>query len=224
MKHIFSNKFTKIIKPWLKKNYIVFIILFALIAIGISIFIGISQSVWFDEAYSIELAKKSLSQIVSLTAVDVHPPFYYFILHYWGNIFGWGELALRSLSAICLGGSVMITGLLVKKIFGYRASYFVLPFVAFSPLLIRYGFEIRMYALAGLIGISATFVLVLAKMYGNSKKSRILYFIYAVLVALGMFTLYYMALLWLAHFVWLVYQSIKGKKNYYPQSGYGHMV
>lgn len=209
----FSNKFTKIVKPWLKKNYVLVLILCAVIAITISLLIGIAQSVWFDEAYSIELSKQSLSQIVNLTSVDVHPPLYYFLLHGWGSIFGWDEIALRSLSAIAMGGAVVFAGLLVKKLFGYRALYFTLPFIVFSPLLLRYGFEIRMYAVAALIGITATYVLVSARLTDNIKRSKILYVIYALLVALGMFTLYYMALLWLAHFVWLAYQTYKDKEK-----------
>jgi len=42
--------------------------------------------------------------MLRLTALDTHPPFYYLILKMWGNLFGWGELALRSLSAIFMAG------------------------------------------------------------------------------------------------------------------------
>jgi len=213
MKHNYSKKLTKVVKPWLKRHFTLVLILSAIIAVAICLIIGSMQSVWFDEAYSITLAKNSFSGIVNLTAVDVHPPFYYFLLHSWGGIFGWSEIALRSLSAIAMGGAIVFAGLLVKKIFGYRAAYFTLPFIVFSPLLLRYGFEIRMYAVAALIGIAATHVLVSAKLTKDIKRSKILYGIYALLVALGMFTLYYMALLWLAHFVWLAYQTYKDKEK-----------
>jgi len=213
MTHNFSKKLTKVVKPWLKKHFILVLILSAFIAAAISLTIGLMQSVWFDEAYSITLAKNSFSGIISLTSVDVHPPFYYFLLHSWGSLFGWSEIALRSLSALAMGGAIVFAGLLVKKIFGYRAAYFTLPFIVFSPLLLRYGFEIRMYAVAALIGIAATYVLVSARLTQNVKRSKILYIIYALLVALGMFTLYYMALLWLAHFVWLAYQTYKDKEK-----------
>ncbi len=213
MTHNFSKKLTKVAKPWLKKHFILVLILSAVVAVAISLIIGLMQSVWFDEAYSIELSKQSLSQIVNLTSVDVHPPFYYFLLHGWGSVFGWSEIALRSLSAIAMGGAVVFAGLLVKKLFGYRAAYFTLPFIVFSPLLLRYGFEIRMYAVAAFIGIAATYVLVSARLTNNIKRSKILYTIYALLVALGMFTLYYMALLWLAHFVWLACQTYKDKEK-----------
>ncbi len=213
MTHNFSKKLTKVAKPWLKKHFILVLILSAVVAVAISLIIGLMQSVWFDEAYSITLAKNSFSGIINLTAVDVHPPFYYFLLHSWGGIFGWSEIALRSLSAVAMGGAVVFAGILVKKLFGYRAAYFTLPFIVFSPLLLRYGFEIRMYAVAALIGIAATYVLVSARLTNNIKRSKILYVIYALLVALGMFTLYYMALLWLAHFVWLAYQTYKDKEK-----------
>ena len=64
----------------------------------------------------------------------------------------------------------------------------------------RYGFEIRMYAMASLIGVAATVMLVRA----HSSKRWTDWLIYGALVALGMYTLYYLALLWLAHLAWLV--------------------
>ena len=69
-----------------------------------------------------------------------------------------------------------------------------------APLLMRYGFEVRMYAMASLIDVATTAMLVRA----HSSKRWTDWLIYGVLVALGMYTLYYLALLWLAHLAWLV--------------------
>ena len=54
--------------------------------------------------------------------------------------------------------------------------------------------------MASLIGVAATAMLVRA----HSSKRWADWLIYGVLVALGMYTLYYLALLWLAHLAWLV--------------------
>ncbi len=58
-----------------------------------------TQSIWFDEAFSVWVAKAGVLQIIQTTAKDTHPPLYYFILHYWMAIFGDSELAVRGLSA-----------------------------------------------------------------------------------------------------------------------------
>jgi len=199
--------------PWAERYFILLLISGAIIAMLISLGIGLSQSVWFDEAYSIMVAKQPLSQLLHLAAVDTHPPLYYITLKAWAGAFGWGEFALRSLSVLALGGSLIFGGLLVKRLFGVRAALVALPFIVLAPFLLRYGFEIRMYALASFIGISATYVLVAAVEAHTSTKRWVLYGIYAVLVALGVYTLYYTALLWAAHLLWLIYVTVKQRKS-----------
>lgn len=170
------------------------------VAAALSLWIGLRQSVWFDEAYSIMVAKRSVSEIVRLSALDTHPPLYYLVLKIWANVFGWSELALRSLSVIFYGASIAVAGCFIKRHFNARAAIYVLTMLLLAPLLMRYGFEIRMYAMASLIGVAATVMLVRA----HSSKRWTDWLIYGALVALGMYTLYYLALLWLAHLAWLV--------------------
>jgi uncharacterized membrane protein len=174
--------------------------------------IGLGQSVWFDEAYSVMIAKQPVLDLIHLTSVDTHPPLYYLLLKAWAGVFGWSELALRSLSVVAMGGAIVFGGLLAKRMFGVRAALISLPFIALSPLLLRYGFEIRMYALASLIGIAATFVLVSAIEMKEKPRQWRLYALYALLVALGMYALYYTVLLWITHFAWLVWRSYRDRK------------
>jgi mannosyltransferase len=47
-----------------------------------------TQSLWYDEAWSVWISKLAAPQMVQATAADVHPPFYYFLLHYWMIVFG----------------------------------------------------------------------------------------------------------------------------------------
>ncbi len=199
----------------LEKNFISVLIISALIAMAISFFIGSYQSVWFDEAYSISVAQQPLSQLMHFTAIDTHPPFYYLLLKLWAGIFGWSEIALRSLSVLSMGGALVFAGLLTKKMFNTRAALVTLPFIAFAPFLLRYGFEIRMYALASLICIAATYILIHAVSANETKKRQKLFLLYGFLVALGMYTLYYTAFVWLAHFVWLIWKNKKDKKIIY---------
>ncbi|QQS22021.1 glycosyltransferase family 39 protein [Candidatus Saccharibacteria bacterium] len=187
----------------------------AAVAMVASLFIGMKQSVWFDEAYSILVARHSPSEIISLTAVDTHPPAYYLLLHVWGAMVGWNEFALRSLSVLAYGGSIFVAGLLAKRLFGTRAAVITSIFLLMAPLLMRYGFEIRMYALASLIGVLATLCLVAAH---ESPRKWWLWVLYGVLVAVGVYTLYYLALLWIAHLVWLLYIDRKQRQTFWRQS------
>lgn len=156
------------------------------------------SSIWFDEAFSAFIVRFNFFQIARYTATDVHPPFYYWILKIWTMLFGTSEIAFRSLSLI-FGMTAIIFGfLLVRRLFGRRAAFASLLFLAISPMLIRYGQEARMYTLAATIALAATYVLTFAV----QSKNRRPWVIYGILVTLGMWTHYFTALVWLSHWLW----------------------
>ena len=160
--------------------------------------IGLRNSIWFDESYSAYLIRGNFSDIWSLTAIDVHPPFYYFCLKIWSLIFGTSDIALRSMSVFFGALSIIFMFHLLKHWFGVKVSSVATFFLSLSPMLIRYGQEMRMYTLVFLIVVLATYVLELAL---DTKKTR--YFIlYAVLISLGMWTQYLTAIAWITHIIY----------------------
>ncbi|MFZ2544691.1 MAG: glycosyltransferase family 39 protein [Candidatus Saccharimonadales bacterium] len=193
-----NNVATKII---IEKWWIV-VLIGMLVTFVLALWMGQNQNIWFDEAYSVLVAKQPISQLLSLTGVDAHPPFYYLLLKLWGETFGWSELALRSLSAVFASLGVGAMVLLIRRLFSTKTAITVLPFITIGPFWLRYGYEIRMYTLAGFISILATYVLVKAL----ASKGRKWWIVYALLVALGMYTLYMTAVVWLAHLAWLLMQ------------------
>lgn len=195
-----------------EKHFLLLVVGFALIFAVISLSIGMSQSVWFDEAYSITLAKRPIGELVHLTAIDVHPPVYYLFLHFWGGLFGFGELSLRLSSVIPMFFAIILMAILLKRLFNKPFAGFATLLLCLSPMLIRYGFEIRMYAMATMLAVLATIVLVLIEAEKNAKRRHLLQFAYAALVALGMLTLYYTIVIWLTHFAYLIWQTVKSKK------------
>lgn len=166
--------------------------------------IGLQQSLWFDDDYSVLLATRSVGDLIHLTSIDVHPPLYYLLLKGWGTMLGWTDLAMRSLSILFTVGALAVGGLLIRKMFGNRAAIGSMLIVALAPLLMRYGFEVRMYAMASFIGISATYALYSA--WKSKGRTQVYWLIaYAVLLVLGLYTVYSLALLWIAHAVWVIY-------------------
>jgi uncharacterized membrane protein len=165
------------------------------------LFLGKGQSIWFDENYSVILAKQPVLDLIKQTGVDAHPPRYYLLLKGWGHIFGWSELALRSLSAVLAALTVGVVAMLIRRLFTVRVALISLPFLIFAPFWLRYGYEVRMYALAGLIGALGSWALARAV---DGKTDRKRWTLYMVAVAAGMYTLYMTAVVWLAHFVWLL--------------------
>jgi len=184
--------------------------------LGIAVFLTITllnaprASIWFDEAFSVYLSQFNYWDIARYTAADVHPPFYYWLLKAWSSIFGTTELAYRSLSIVLGAATAVVAFFLSRKLFGRKVAWLALLFIVLSPMLIRYSDEARMYTLAALIVMSATYVLVRAE----ETKKKSLWIWYGVLVALGMWTHYFTALAWLAHWAWRATQVWRKGDNF----------
>lgn len=164
--------------------------------------ININGSVWFDESFSAYLIRGNFTDILSLTAADVHPPFFYFCLKIWSLIFGTSAISLRFMSVFFGGVSIILVFHLIKRWFNLKAATISAALLSISPLLIRYGQEMRMYTLALAIVIGATYVLELALESPNKKRYWVLY---AILLALGIWTHYFVVAAWIAHLIYLIF-------------------
>ena len=111
--------------------------------------IGIShESIWYDEAFSYTMAKHSPGDILKLTAYDNHPPLYYLLLGIVRVVLGGSEWALRLLSVV---GAVALVGLgvgPVRRIFGDKTALIYVAVILFTPAILIYAQEARMYTLA----------------------------------------------------------------------------
>lgn len=161
--------------------------------------LNLTSSIWFDESYSAYLIRGNFREIWSLTAVDVHPPFFYFCLKIWSTFFGTTDVALRSMSIFFGVISIILVFCLFKHWFGAKTATIASFFVSVSSFLVRYGQEMRMYTLVFSIILGATFLLTLALEH-NKKRY---WLCYGLLVALGMWTHYFTALAWLSHVFYL---------------------
>ena len=166
-------------------------------------------SIWFDEAFTAYLVRFNYVDIARYTATDVHPPLYYWVVKAWTSLWGTSELAFRSFSMVCGALAIVLGFVLIKKLFGKRAAVLGAWLMALSPMFIRYGEEARMYTMVTAIVFAATYMLIRA-METNERKYWVWY---GILIALGMWTHYFAALAWLAHWVWR-YVSLKFVDGY----------
>jgi mannosyltransferase len=187
------------------------------VSAGVTFFATISfwtitkSSIWFDEAFGAYIIRFDFLDIARYTANDVHPPLYYWLLKLWTMLFGTSDLALRSMSVLFGVVAIVLVYFLIRKLFSEKVARFSMIFLALSPMLVRYSQEARMYTLVTAIAVAATYMLVIAL----ESKKRKPWVIYGILVGLGMWTHYFSALVWLAHWVWraiIVKQSSVGKK------------
>lgn len=186
--------------------------------VGIGVFATISlatiaqSSIWFDEAFSAYIIRFNFLEIWQFTAVDVHPPLYYWLLKLWSLLFGTTDVALRSMSVLFAGVAIVFGYLLIHRKFGRKTAMYGLVAMVLSPVIIRYSQEMRMYTLVLALALAATYVLQLAVERGQRK----LWVIYGVLISLGMWTHYFAAIVWLAHWAWraiMVAKETRGRSK-----------
>ena len=128
------------------------------LALGLRFYRLDAQSLWNDEGTSVALAQRSLATIARDASHDIHPPLYYFLLHYWVRLAGTSEGGVRSLSALMGAGAVIATYFLGKRRFGQGVAWVAGWLVALSPYHIYYSQEARMYigvTLGGLLSMLA---------------------------------------------------------------------
>lgn len=117
-----------------------------------------AQSLWNDEGTSVALAQRDLATIARDASHDIHPPLYYFLLHYWVRLAGTSEVGVRSLSALMGTGAVAAMYFLAKRRLGTTVALGAAWLTAISPYHIYYSQETRMYigvTLAGLLSMLA---------------------------------------------------------------------
>ena len=122
----------------------------AIIILAIMVYsVGIShESLWYDEAYSSVIASYLPWQIPAQVLVDNHPPLYYILLSLVRMALGNSEWALRSLSVAGAVGLVALGAGPVRRIFGNRNAFLYVIVMLFTPAILIYAHEARMYSLA----------------------------------------------------------------------------
>jgi mannosyltransferase len=112
-----------------------------------------AQSLGADDTWSVWIAQLGLSKITQTTAADVHPPLYYFLLHYWMASFGTSEIAVKLLSIVFGVLAILVVYALGRELFEERAGLIGAFILALSAFNIRYSQEARMYSLLVLLGL-----------------------------------------------------------------------
>src|SRR5450759_1353360 len=108
-------------------------------------------NVWWDEGYSVYLARKGLLELAVETLGDVHPPIHYWILHFWIRLVGETEFAVRYSSLLFGILGIALVYWLGRRLFGSRQgrgvglmAAFLLAFARFH---VEWSQQIRMYTL-----------------------------------------------------------------------------
>lgn len=148
---------------------------------------SIFQSYWRDEAFSVLLVQKPFLEIIRIAAQDFSPPLYFLVLKIWTALFGYSEVATRSLSFvffILTLGTMYLLLTHITKIHRWILLCTVLILGFVHPLLTTNAFEARMYTMAAWLATLSWYFLL-------RKKWRW----YALATLAGLYTHYFMILI-----------------------------
>ncbi len=153
---------------WLTRGGLLWLLLAVAAGFALRVNRLAAQSLWNDEGTSIALARLSLSAIANGAAHDIHPPLYYFLLHFWMNFAadpspGSGEFVVRFLSVIAGVLLIVMTFRIAREFFDQEVALIAAFLSALSAFQLYYSQETRMYILVALW--SALSVLMLAWMF-----------------------------------------------------------
>jgi uncharacterized membrane protein len=133
-------------------------LLIAISAVGILLrFAAIDRSYWFDEIATLNtIDVPNLVTVLDITSKDNQPPFYNSMAFGWANVFGFSEIAVRSLSAV-FGLLALGTPWLARRSLDRSAKLLVFTILCLMPLPIRYAQEARNYSLLFLLSSTCLF-------------------------------------------------------------------
>jgi len=158
-----TGPFARLISgPWPMLAIVVLALVLRLINLSV-------RPLWYDEAFAVLYAEKPFATMLygTLTrvggaAADVHPLFFYSMLHAWMRVVGQSPVAIRTLSVLIGTVTVVMAYLLARRLFDRRAGLATAAIVAVAPFHVYYSQEARMYALLGFAAITMTYFFIRA--------------------------------------------------------------
>jgi uncharacterized membrane protein len=140
-------------------------------------FFHLSPGLDADESYSVDVANHSPVSILRiLERTDTHPPLSYLLLHFWMQIFGSSEVAVRSLAALFGVATVVALYFLGRVLWGPIAGLTAGLFLALSQFNVQYSHNARMYTLMTFL-TAASYYFFIRLRIDSSRTIVVLYLI-----------------------------------------------
>lgn len=196
---------------------VVLLLLIVGLGLGLRLYGLDAQSLWYDEGFSVYLARMDLDEITARTAADIQPPLYYYLLHGWIGLFGDGERALRGLSVLFGVLTVPLAYAVAWQLFRSRlAGLLAALLVAVSPLHVWYGQEVRMYTLLTFLCLLSSYLLLLVVEAEKSLSIVLLWAAYTLVNVAALYTHYFafFVLVFQALYVFVVWVASAGRRLY----------
>ena len=134
--------------------------------------INLGHSYWGDETVTVRLLRESPWYMFrhGIPGNESTPPLYYLMASMWSRLFGTGEFAVRSLTAIIGVATVAVAYPIGVELRSRRAGLILASLVAVSPLMLWFSQDARSYALLILLTSLALLFFAQALRTASSKS------------------------------------------------------
>ncbi len=157
--------------------------LLALAAAGILLrFAAIDRSYWFDELATVaNIDVPDWKTVLDITSRDNQPPLYNSAIFFWTHLFGFSEMAVRSLSVL-FGLLALCTPWLARTRLDRSEKLLLFTILCLMPLPIRYAQEARNYSLLFLLS-SACLLSYFELTVASNRRLQIFFHVSLLLLA-----------------------------------------
>lgn len=154
-----------------------------------------NPSLWTDEAATISVSTRTVSQILALARhLDAVHATYYLFMHVWTGILGVAPWAIRLPSVLAVGIAAVGVVVLGRQVSTLRFGVTAGLLFAILPRMTWAGTEARSFAMVAMLAVWLTVALLLAV-----RGAVTWWILYGVLAAIGVVLFLYLALIVVAH-------------------------
>lgn len=134
-----------------------------------------------DEPFTIFVAHRDVSDIITYLSNYNNPPLYELLLHYWMKIFGNGEMAVRFLPLIFSSVAVFFVYKIAQLLRNRKAAFFASVLFTFSSFLYSFAQESRVYSLFMLLALASCYFFILILKY-NKTRTKVAFVFVSTLI------------------------------------------
>lgn len=139
------------------------------------------QNIWWDEARNIDVALRPFTQVATAPELDIHPPVYFWLLHFWLQALGFHTQVDPTMLAFgarlfSVAGALLATALLYplsRRLGSPLASLYTVTIAGFAPFWLAESQEARMYTIGfALLTAAAYFLLKITEDWRQETGER----------------------------------------------------
>ncbi|NLF11221.1 MAG: hypothetical protein GX597_05495, partial [Anaerolineaceae bacterium] len=185
-----------------------------LLAFALRIYNLAGTEFWFDEALTANVSGLGWQGILAhlRSAPFEHPPLYFLSLYPWQRLLGTSEFAFRIYSVFWGVLFIALLYTLVRLLANRHLALMAATVAVFSPFLVAYSREARMYSLLPCLAILT--ILLFFKALRQPERPA-WWLAYLVLLATGVATHYFFAWIWLVNSLFLAFLALQKRRISY---------